>query len=52
MRKADRLKTPLVIILGEEELKKNRVLLRDMVTKTQEEVPWKNWWQARPRPKV
>ncbi len=39
MRKADRLKTPLVIILGEEELKKNRVVLRDMATKNQEEVP-------------
>ena len=39
MRKADRFKTPLVIILGEEELKKNRVLLRDMFTKNQEEVP-------------
>jgi histidyl-tRNA synthetase len=39
MRRADRLKTPLVIILGEEELKKNRVVLRDMATKAQEEVP-------------
>ncbi len=39
MRKADRMKTLLVIILGEEELKKNRVVLRDMATKNQEEVP-------------
>ena len=39
MRKADRLKTPWVVILGEEELKKNRVVLRDMATKAQEEVP-------------
>jgi histidyl-tRNA synthetase len=39
MRKADRLKTLLVIILGEEELKKNQVVLRDMATKNQEEVP-------------
>jgi histidyl-tRNA synthetase len=39
MRKADRLKTPWVVILGEEELKKNRVVLRDMATKVQEEVP-------------
>ena len=39
MRKADRLKSLRVIILGEEELKKNRVLLRDMGTKAQEEVP-------------
>jgi histidyl-tRNA synthetase len=40
MRKADRLKTPWVVILGEEELKKNRVVLRDMATKAQEEVPF------------
>jgi len=39
MRKADRLKAPCVVILGEEELKKNRVVLRDMATKAQEEVP-------------
>jgi len=39
MRKADRFKTPYVIILGEAELKKNRVVLRDMATKAQEEVP-------------
>jgi histidyl-tRNA synthetase len=39
MRKADRLKTPWVAILGEEELKKNRAVLRDMATKAQEEVP-------------
>jgi histidyl-tRNA synthetase len=38
MRKAGRLKTPWVVILGEEELKKNRVVLRDMATKAQEEV--------------
>jgi len=39
MRKADRLQTPLVIILGEEELKKNQVIIRDMATKVQEEIP-------------
>jgi histidyl-tRNA synthetase len=39
MRKADRLKTPWVVILGEEELKKKKVVLRDMATKAQEEVP-------------
>jgi histidyl-tRNA synthetase len=39
MRKADRMKTPLVLILGEEELKKNRVVVRNMATKVQEEVP-------------
>jgi histidyl-tRNA synthetase len=38
MRKADRLGTPLVVIIGEEELKKNRAILRDMATKSQEEV--------------
>jgi histidyl-tRNA synthetase len=38
MRKADRFKTPRVIILGEEELKKNKAVLRDMATKGQEEV--------------
>jgi histidyl-tRNA synthetase len=40
MRKADRLKTPRVIILGEEELKKGQVVFRDMATKAQEEVPF------------
>lgn len=39
MRKADRLKVPCVVILGEEELKRNKVVLRDMATKAQEEVP-------------
>ena len=39
MRKADRMKTRYVIILGEEELKKNQVVLRNMATKDQEEVP-------------
>ena len=39
MRKADKMKSPYVIILGEEELKKNRVILRNMATKDQEEIP-------------
>ena len=39
MRKADRMKTDRVLILGEEELKKNRVVVRNMATKEQEEVP-------------
>ena len=39
MRKADKMKSLYVIILGEEELKKNRVILRNMATKGQEEVP-------------
>jgi histidyl-tRNA synthetase len=38
MRKADRMKTPLVLILGEEELKKNQVVARNMATKAQEEI--------------
>jgi histidyl-tRNA synthetase len=39
MRKAGRLKAPRVVILGEEELQKNKVVLRDMASKGQEEVP-------------
>lgn len=39
MRKADRMGSSQVIILGEEELEKNRAILRDMATKSQEEVP-------------
>jgi len=39
MRKADRMKSPYVIILGEEELKRDRVIFRNMATKEQEEVP-------------
>lgn len=44
MRKANRVKSPLVIILGEEELKKNRVVFRDMATKEQEEIPLTEIW--------
>ena len=40
MRKADRMRAPLVIILGEEELKKKAVVMRDMASKAQEEVPF------------
>jgi histidyl-tRNA synthetase len=39
MRQADRMKTPFVLILGEEELKKNQAIIRNMATKGQEEVP-------------
>src|SRR4030042_719574 len=39
MRRADKMKSPYVIILGEEELKKNVVILRNMATKGQEEIP-------------
>jgi histidyl-tRNA synthetase len=39
MRKADKLKARFVLILGEEELKRGRVVLRNMETKSQEEIP-------------
>jgi len=39
MRKADRIRSAYVIILGEEELEKKRVILRNMATKDQEELP-------------
>ncbi len=39
MKKADRLKAKRVLIVGEDELAKGKVLLRDMETKEQEEVP-------------
>jgi histidyl-tRNA synthetase len=39
MRRADKLKTRYVLILGEEELKKGRAVLRNMKTKSQEEIP-------------
>jgi len=39
MRKADKLKALFVLILGEEELKRGRVVLRNMETKSQEEIP-------------
>lgn len=38
MRKADRLGARLVLIIGEDEIKKGRALLRDMGAKTQEEM--------------
>jgi histidyl-tRNA synthetase len=39
MRKADKLKARYVLIMGEEELKKGRAVLRNMVDKSQEEIP-------------
>jgi histidyl-tRNA synthetase len=39
MRRADKLKARYVLILGEEELKKGRAVLRNMKTKSQEETP-------------
>ena len=40
MRRADKMKSSYVIILGEEELKKGVAVLRDMTTKGQEEIAW------------
>jgi histidyl-tRNA synthetase len=42
MRRADKLKARYVVILGEEELKKGRAVLRNMKTKSQEEIPLKD----------
>ena len=42
MRRADKLKAQYVLILGEEELKKDRVVLRNMKDKSQEEIPMDN----------
>jgi histidyl-tRNA synthetase len=39
MRRADKLKARYVLILGEEELKKGRAVLRDMQDKSQQELP-------------
>jgi len=42
MRRADKLNAPYVLILGEDELKKGRAVLRDMKSKFQEEIPIKD----------
>ena len=39
MRRADKLKARYALILGEEELKKGKAVLRNMETKSQEEIP-------------
>jgi histidyl-tRNA synthetase len=39
MRRADKLKARYVLILGEEELKKRKAVLRNMENKSQEEIP-------------
>jgi histidyl-tRNA synthetase len=39
MRRADKLKAQYVLILGEDELRKGRAILRDMKSKFQEEIP-------------
>jgi histidyl-tRNA synthetase len=42
MRRANKLKARYVLILGEEELKKGRAVLRNMDSKSQEEIPLSN----------
>jgi histidyl-tRNA synthetase len=42
MRRADKLKAKYVLIMGEEELKRGRAVLRNMETKSQEEIPMSN----------
>lgn len=42
MRRADKLKARYVLILGEDELKRGKAALRNMETKSQEEVPISN----------
>jgi histidyl-tRNA synthetase len=39
MRRADKLKAQYVLILGENELKRGKAVLRNMKTKSQEEIP-------------
>jgi len=39
MRRADKLKARYTLILGEEELKRGKTVLRNMETKSQEEIP-------------
>jgi histidyl-tRNA synthetase len=42
MRRADKLKAQYVLIMGEEELKRGRAILRNMESKSQEEIPINN----------
>lgn len=42
MKRADRLKSKKVLIVGEDELEKGVGILRDMVTKEQQEIPFEN----------
>ena len=42
MRRADKLKAQYTLILGEEELKNKKAVLRNMETKSQEEIPIAN----------
>jgi histidyl-tRNA synthetase len=42
MRRADKLKARYVLIIGGEELTKGKAVLRNMITKSQEEIPMHN----------
>jgi len=42
MRKADKMRSSYVLILGDEELKKSRAILRDMATKAQEDLSFED----------
>jgi histidyl-tRNA synthetase len=42
MRRADKLKAEYVLILGEDEMKRKKAMLRNMETKSQEEIPLQN----------
>jgi histidyl-tRNA synthetase len=42
MRRADKLKARYTLILGEEELKRGKAVLRNMTDKSQEEIPLSN----------
>jgi histidyl-tRNA synthetase len=42
MRRADKLKARYVLILGEDELKRGKAVLRNMETKSQEEISLEN----------
>jgi histidyl-tRNA synthetase len=46
MRRADKLKARYALILGEEELKKGKAVLRDMANKSQEEISIEGLVQA------
>ena len=46
MRRADKFSVPYVAILGEEEIKRGRVILRDMREKTQKELPFSSFIEA------
>ena len=46
MRRADKFSVPYVAILGEEEIKRGKVILRDMRKKVQKELPFSSFIEA------